>query len=702
MQPLVASNRRGRSVRFGDCICARRSLTYAVLRLAFAIALLAGARAVEAHATLQRDTVIREPFDARSVGSAADRCANFFAYANGGHETAFFSGKLDPRAIDAVLDVRTDNIVHQILVTAEHGAGSRTHKLATLYRTCMDDAAIERHGLQPIAAELSAIDAIRRKRDLVSAIARLHDSGVAVAFTFGPGQDYHDSAVTIGEFAQTDLGISTREYYLRSDTAARLLRTQYQAYLSALLAASGERAGAARSAAIIALETRLARASMSIADLHEPHRLDHPMTLATIAALTPHLALRRYLVAEHVAPTGTINVAQPAFFRAVDRAVVDVPLRAWKDYLRSRLLDTFAPALPKRFASPYSAFHAALTGNDGPAPFPRWERCVDSANALLGDTVAAAYVKDAYPATLHSAAVALAVRIKTAFRDELVSRTDLSPRTKRNALAKLDAMRLNIGYPQRRRDYRSYTVGLDSYAANVARGARYEHRWELDTIGRKLDRTFAADPDTLPQTVNADSDLQRNEITVPAAMFARPNFDAAGDDAANLGAMGGGIIGHEMMHGFDDEGAQLDAAGKLRDWWSSHDLAQKRRAERCVMDQYRRIDVGGEHYNGRLIAGEAIADLGGVLVGYRALRSSLARHAGKRIDGFTPEQRYFLAFAQSWGNDLEFDLGPPDQRVLFDEHPLARDRVNATLANVPAWYAAFGCNIPPHPLCDIW
>ena len=190
-------------------------------------------------------------------------------------------------------------------------------------------------------------------------------------------------------------------------------------------------------------------------------------------------------------------------------------------------------------------------------------------------------------------------------------------------------MRLNVGYRRSRRSYGSFSVQLDSYAANVARGARYERRWELNTIGKRIDRNFAPDAQTLPQTANADSDLQRNEITVPAAMFAPPHFDAAGDDAANLGSMGA-TIGHEMMHGFDDEGAQFDAAGRLQNWWSPRDLARKRRAERCVMNQYHRIDVGGEHYDGRLIAGEAIADLGGVRSGYRALQLALAQQRGKR------------------------------------------------------------------------
>jgi putative endopeptidase len=293
---------------------------------------------------------------------------------------------------------------------------------------------------------------------------------------------------------------------------------------------------------------------------------------------------------------------------------------------------------------------------------------------------------------------AATLRIKRAYRAEMAALSWLTPTTKRTAIAKLDAMKLKVGYPSVWRSYAGYAVTPNSYFANVARGQAFEHRYELAKIGRPVDR---AEWFMSPQTVNAYNDTQRNEIVLPAAQLQRPFYDPAGDDAANLAATGGGTIGHEMTHGFDDEGHKFDAHGNLRNWWTPRDLANFNVRSHCVIAQFdRTIATGSIHYQGRLVSGEAIADLGGVIIGYRALEAARTGKTTERIDGFTPEQRYFIAFAQSWSEQVRPQAARTE--ALTDPHPLPRDRVDATVANIPAWYAAFDCAKPRAPVCAIW
>jgi putative endopeptidase len=652
------------------------------------------------HAAALTGGALPEPFDVSAIDRHADACANFFAYATGAYRAAHpIPPAYTEYGYNERLEDRTRNIVHDIIIRAQRApgtAGSDTQKIGTFFTTCMDTAAIERHGLAPLAPELARIAAIASRNDVLATLGRLHAIGVDAGFALNPVPDIYDSSKIVGEIDQGGIGLPERDYYLRGDADSRKLRAQYAAYVAAMLRLSADRTASGDARAVVALETRFARASKALADLREPEASYHPMGVAALASFAPHAALKRYLHSFDVA-SDRINVAEPDFLRAFDRALVDTPLTTWKSYLRWRLLDTFAAALPARFEAESFAFRGRVL-NGAQAELPRWKRCVNATDLVLGEIVGKAYVARVFPPAVKTRALEITKRIKRAYRAEMQSLAWMTPTTKRVALAKLDAMGLKVGYPARWRSYAGYAVRTDSYLANVARGQAFARRYEIAQIGRPVNR---AEWYMTPQTVNAYNDTQRNEIVLPAAQLQRPFYDAYGDDAANLGATGAGTVGHEMTHGFDDEGRKYDARGNVNNWWTARDLRAFDERARCVIDRFdRTVAIGSVHYQGRLVAGEAIADLGGVMIGYRALEMADAGALRSRSDGFTTEQRYFLAYAQLWSEEVR----PQAARAaaFVDPHPLPRDRVNVTLANVPAWYAAFGCAPPPKPICRIW
>lgn len=677
-------------------------LVVSAVRLVAALGLCAGLQFVAAHAAPNPSASLPEPFDASAMDRHANACTDFFAYATGSYrKTHPIPAAYTEYGYIEALEDRTREIVREILVRAQRdpgGAGSNVEKIGRFYGTCMDTAAIERRGLAPVQPELTRIARLDRSGELPAELRHLHAIGVDAGFALNPAQDYHDSSQTIAEIDQGGIGLPERDYYLRTDADSRKLRVAYEAHVAKMLALSGDPAAAPEARAILAFETTLAHAAKPVADLREPEATYHPLRLARIEQLAPHARIGAYLAADGIATGAVLNVAEPDFLRAVDAAIAGAPLATWRAYLRWRVLDAYATSLPARFENENFAFRGRIL-NGAKEQLPRWKRCVNATDAQLGEAVGQAYVARTFPRAAKVRALALTVRIKDAYRREMESLTWMTPATKRIAIEKLTAMALKVGYPTKWRSYADYPVTNTSYFANVKAGAMFERRYELAKIGRPVNHNewFMT-----PQTVNAYNDTQRNEIVLPAAQLQRPFFDPAADDAANLGATGAGTIGHEMTHGFDDEGHKFDAAGNLRNWWTLKDLAQFQARAGCVIKQFdRTVAVGTIHYQGRLVAGEAIADLGGVVIGYRALESSATgnvREPGG--DDFTPEQRYFLAYAQSWSESVRPEAARTE--ALGDPHPLPRDRVNATLANVPGWYAAFNCAKPPRPICDVW
>jgi len=672
-----------------------------VVRLGIALAFAGGLALVSARSGVRADATLPEPFDPAAMNRSANACTNFFDYATGTWRAAhpIPAAYSEYGYIEELVD-RTREIVRETLESAEAhpGAhGSVAQKIGDFYGACMDTAAIERAGLTPLAPELARIAALRTRAGVPAELARLHAIGADAGFFLSPAQDFKNSSHVIAEIDQAGIGLPERDYYLRTDAESKRVRAKYVAHVAKMLALSGDARASADARAILSFETALARGSLPAAAMRDPSAVYHPMRAPQIEALAPHLRFATYWRDARVPTAGTMNVAEPSFVRALDGAVATAPIATWRAYLRWRLLDAYASQLPKRFDQENFAFRGRVL-NGTKAQLPRWKRCVEATNDYLGEAVGQAYVVKAFPPPAKAIATNMVVRIRDAYRAEMAALPWMSPTTKRYALAKLNAMGLKVGYPDRWRSYAAYDVTRGPYAANALRGHVFDRAYQVGKIGKPLNR---AEWSMTPQTVNAYNDVQRNEIVLPAAQLQRPFFDPSGDDAANLAATGGGTVGHEMTHGFDDQGHKFDLHGNVRNWWTPADLRQFDARAQCVIRQFdRTVAIGDVHYQGKLVAGEAIADLGGVVIGYRALERSLAGKPHESVDGFTPEQRYFLAFAQSWTENERPEA--MRNQALTDPHPIPRDRVNQTVANIPEWYSAFDCPKPPKPICTVW
>jgi len=671
-----------------------------LLRLLFAlgiaavVAWLGPARAVHAADD------IPGPFNLASIDRTANACSNFFDFATGGwrasHPIPAAYGEYG--YIERLQD-ETLGIVRAVLESAQQNpgaAGSTTQKIGDFYGSCMNTDAIERDGLSAIKPELARIDAVTTLAALNDEIAHLHTIGVGAGFTLRAGQNPHDSTQVIANVGQGGIRLPERGYYFRDDAASQKLREQYVTHIAAMLALAGDSASTQSAHDVMTIETALAAGSLAAAERRDPKNTDHPMKADAVAALMPHFTFAAYLQETHVPATGTMNVAAPKFLTAFDTELVGESPAAWRSYLRWQLIDTFAAALPKRFDDEQFAFNGRILSG-AQEQQPRWKRCVRAADGSLGMAVGEAYVARAFPPSAKKRALDMTLRMRDAYRAEMAALPWMSDATRTTALAKLNAMGFKVGYPDVWRSYAGYRVERGSYAGNVMRGVAFERAHQLSEIDKPVNRTEWG---MTPQTVNAYNSSSMNEIVLPAAQLQRPFFDEHADDASNLAATGAGTVGHEMTHGFDDQGHKYDLHGNLTNWWTPDDLARFDERANCVIKQFDdAVAVGDTHYQGKLVAGEAIADLGGVVIGYRALESSLGGGPRTPIDGFTPEQRYFIAFAQSWTESVRDETAK--RNALSDPHPIPRDRVNLTLRNVPQWYTAFNCT-PPPSVCTVW
>jgi putative endopeptidase len=418
--------------------------------------------------------------------------------------------------------------------------------------------------------------------------------------------------------------------------------------------------------------------------------------------LTPHFDWAQYLKLRGLANVQEVNVGQPDFLKAVDKLLTTVPLADWQTYLRWRILDSSAPLLSSAFVEEDFNFNGrTLSGTQ--EMLPRWKRCVEGTDAALGEAVGEFYVKKAFTPQTRARAQEMVKNLIAALHEDLPTLTWMSDETRQRAAAKLDAFLRKIGYPDTWRNYEALDVSRGAYLENVRRASEFEIKRNLGKIGRPVDRTEWG---MTPPTVNAYYNPTMNEIVFPAGIMQPPFFDPLADDAINYGGMGA-VIGHEMTHGFDDQGAQFDAEGNLKNWWTAEDLKNFRDRTDCVVRQFDAYEAEpGLHLQGKLVVGESVADLGGLTLAYRAFQKAQAARPAKPIDGFTPEQRFFLAWAQVWASSIRPEEAR--RRVITDPHPLARFRVNGPLSNMPQFAAAYQCKAgdamvrPPEQRCQIW
>jgi predicted metalloendopeptidase len=639
--------------------------------------------------------------------TSAKACVDFFHYADGGWIKAHPIPPEYPRwgTFNVLAEENRDKlhgILEALAARKDLVPGSDDRKLADFWGACMDEKAVEAAGAKPIEPELARIDAIKSVADLQAEVARLQSQGVRVLFGFGSEQDRKNSDEVIASLRQGGLGLPDRDYYLKDDPRSTQLREKYAAHVAAMLGLLGDGAAHAKAeaATVMALETELAKISMSRVEQRNPDNTYHRIATAELAKLAPDFDWPAYFRLQQAPAIASLNVAQPEFIRGLGALLARVPLEQWKTYLRWHLVSAAAPHLSSAFVNEEFQFQGkALQGTEKLEA--RWKRCVGATDRQLGFALGRLYVEKYFPSEAKKQADQLVHNLIAALRADIATLDWMGPETKKAAIAKLDAFTPKIGYPDTWRDYAKYDVKAGSFADNVVRGNEFEFHRVIDKVGKPVD---LAEWGMTPPTVNAYYSPSRNEIVFPAGILQPPFFDPKADAAVNYGAIGA-VIGHEMTHGFDDQGRKFDAKGNLKEWWTAEDAKNYEARAACVQKQFEAYEVQpGLHENGKLVLGESIADLGGLTIAHMAYEASLAGAKPPVIGGLTADQRFFLAFARVWAGAARPEY--EQMQVRVDPHPAAQFRAIGAPSNMPAFAAALGCKPGDQMVraeqCRIW
>ena len=635
-----------------------------------------------------------KPIDSSNFDTSVKPSDDFFLYANGGWiKKTEIPPEYSRWGSFNILIEQNNDALHTI---AENAAKTKatdptTQKVGDYYASGMDEKTIEAMRTKPLQDELAKIDNIKEKQDVLKAIAHLHMIGVNAFFNFGSAQDDKDSTREIAQAVQGGLGMPDRDYYTKDDEASKKLRDQYIAHVTKMLTLLGEPAEKADADAktIMALETSLAQASRTRVELRDPQKNYNKMTPDEFQKLTPDWNWADYFAAIGLTTPGDIDVHQPDFFKSMNTAFTSTSVDDWKTYLRWHLINAAASALSSDFVNEDFNFkETTLRGT--PQIKPRWKRVVTSEDGEIGEALGKLYVDKYFPPQAKARALELINNLKQALSDRIKSLEWMDEPTKQKALEKLAAFQVKIGYPEKWRDYSTLMINRGPFVLNELRSETFEAKRELNKIGKPVDRTEWG---MTPPTVNAYYNPKMNEIVFPAGIFQPPFFYATADDAVNYGGIGC-VIGHEMTHGFDDQGRQYDKVGNLTVWWTKESADAYETRRKAVVDQYNEYEpLPGLHVNGELTQGENIADIGGVKLAYAALQKALDKHPeerNKKIDGFTPEQRFFLSFAGIWRQKIRDE--EQKLRLNTDPHSPGHFRVNGPLSDLPEFAKAF--NVP--------
>jgi len=587
---------------------------------------------------------------------------------------------------------------------AKAAPGSNDQKLGNFYASCMNTSAIDAAGVQPLESEFRRIAAIHTIAGLEAEVAMLHNMGADVLFGFRSSQDYKNSTEEIADAFQGGLGLPDRDDYLKEDAHSKELREKYVAHVAKMFELLGDPAGRAVAEAktVLAVETQLAQASMTRVERRNPDNTYHKMDAAQFQALTPHFSWNRYFTDLGFPAIDTINVSQPKFFQALDHELTAQPLSTWKTYLRWHLVDAMAPDLSTPFVDANFDFYGrTLTG--AKQLQPRWQRCVRSTDRHLGEALGQKYVARAFPPEAKTAALKMVHNLIAALHADIETLPWMDQQTRDAAIHKLEKITIKVGYPDHWQSYAAYNVTGGPYVENIVLGNRFASHRNLARIGKPVDRALWG---MTPPTVNAYYNPSMNEIVFPAGILQPPFFDPKADDALNYGGIGA-VIGHEMTHGFDDEGSKFDANGNLKNWWTPQDLANFHKRAECVANQFDTyVAIDNLHENGHLVLGESIADLGGLTIAFKAFEKTPEYRSHEKIQGFTPQQRFFLSFARIWTEKER----PAYVRLMvkLNPHPLGRYRTIGPLSNMDQFAKAFNCHgsdtmvRPAADRCKIW
>ncbi len=578
------------------------------------------------------------------------------------------------------------NILEKAAGNKNAKPGSIIQKVGDFYAAGMDTKKINEEGAKPILPEIKKIDGINSEDELASEIARLNNMGVRPIFNFSSAPDAKNSSIMIAQLSQGGLGLPDRDYYLKDDKRSVETRDRYSKLIIKMFELTGaDKAAAEKDAAeIMSIEARLAKASMSRVERRNPEKTYNKMSLSALRELSPSFGWQNYFKDAGGNKFEYLNVGQPEFFKEVSLMMKEVPLQSWKSYLKWNLIRSSANYLSDDFVNASFDFYGKYM-NGLKEQQPRWKRVLEAADSHIGEALGQLFVKKTFPPQAKVRAEKIVRTLLKAMGERISSVDWMSEATKKEALKKLAAMRVKIGYPDKWIDYSKLKIDRESYLGNIMRANKFAFERSVNKIDKPVDKTEWG---MTPQTVNAYNSSPRNEIVFPAGILQPPFFDMHADDAINYGAMGA-VIGHEITHGFDDHGRKYDSKGELRDWWTKQDAENfDERAKRIIeqFNSYAPIDTF--HINGQLTQGENIADLGGLNVAFTAFEKTKEYKEGKKIDGFTPAQRFFLAWAQVWRNNIrDANL---ELRLKTDPHSPGKFRVNGPFSNLPEFYKAFG------------
>ncbi|MGB6336219.1 MAG: M13 family metallopeptidase [Thermoanaerobaculia bacterium] len=631
--------------------------------------------------------------DRRNMDPSADPCEDFYQFANGNWlKNNPIPDEYSIWSISNEVRERNFELLKEILeeAAADENAlkGSNRQKIGDFYATAMDLEMIEKRGAGPLAGDLERIAKAESLDDIRAIIRDFHAEGISVLFEGAVFQDLKNSEMYIMYAVQGGLGLPDRDYYTRTDEESVELKKKYVAHVSKMLQLLGDSAEEADQAAeaILALETRLAEASLTNVELRNPENYYNIETIEAADAATPNFSWARYLQALGLEELETFSFAHPKFFAEMNTALEDLPLATWKNYLRWNLASGFAPYLSSEFVEEDFAFNqATLQGTEEMKP--RWKRVLNVINGNMGEALGQLYVEKAFPPQAKASALEMIGNLQAAVKERIEKLDWMGDETRAKALEKLAAFNAKIGYPDEWRDYTALEIGRTSYADNVRAAVTFEMRRNLDKIGEPIDRNEWA---MAPQAVNAYYMPVMNEIVFPAGILQPPYFDFEIDSAVNYGGMGA-VIGHEFMHGFDDQGSRFDADGNMINWWTEQDTENFQQATEILVDQYNGfVAIDDLHVNGELTLGENIGDFSGLTMSFYGLQKALAEDPVDKIDDFTPEQRFFLAWAQAWRRNYRPEA--LKLQVNTDPHSPGKFRVLGPLSNMPEFYEAFGCD----------
>ncbi len=630
----------------------------------------------------------------------ADPCQDYFAYACGGF-VKNTEIPADQAAWSAGHQIRkeTEEFLHTALEqAAQSGADPVTRKAGDFYGSCMDQDKVEAAGTTALAPQIASISKVTDFASLIGAITLMHQNGETPLFYLSPMQDFKDASLVVGALAQTGRGLPDRDYYLKNDKEHAETLKFYRAHVARMLALFGNKDGATD---VLRIEGKIAKLQQDRVVRRDPHNVYHPVDRAGLTKLSPTFGWDKYFTAMGVPDVKSIILNDPGYYAGIEKLLHEEKPAAWRNYLLWDLAHENAPELSKAIVAENFSLTQQLAGiKELP---PRWKRCVRATDSLLGDLIGQIYVAAKFAGDAKPRAAELTKAMHAALLEEMTALPWLDEATRAQAVAKLSVINDKVGYPDHWRAY-DFTLDRATYAKNFLAAERAEVHRQLAKIGKPLDRN---DWNMTAATVNAYYDPSLNEIVLPAAELQPPYFSQKFYAPVNIGDEGANTIGHELTHGFDDEGSQFDGQGNMRDWWSRETKAKFTTATECVREQYSQYEaVPGVKLNGALTSGENIADIGGIKLGFKALKAWQAKHPEEHrvVDGQNDERLFFLAYAQGWCSKERPEV--LQTQALTDPHSPPRWRVNGALADVPAFAEAYQCaaKTPMHPenVCAVW